>query len=115
MFDWLIANTDKCVLHLRTGDTGVDKDFAIPAREHSYVSTGAFQNANVAAELVDVDLCRSSGITDYDNGTLHSGYGTKLAFEKREQLGIDDGRLRCDHAVRVVLVCLQRPVLEKLG
>jgi hypothetical protein len=37
------------------------------------------------------------------------------ALDEGEQVGIDDVGLRRDHAVRVVLVRLQRAVLEQLG
>jgi len=38
-----------------------------------------------------------------------------LALDEREQVCVDDVRLRRDHAVRVVLICLQRAILEELG
>src|SRR5215831_20115365 len=38
-----------------------------------------------------------------------------LALNEGEQIGVDDVGLRRDHAVRVVLVCLQRAVLKELG
>src|SRR5215468_346322 len=106
MANWLLAKTGKCVLHLRARDSGIDKHLAITAGEHGDVSTRTFQNANVAAKLVDVNLRGSSGLADCDNGTFHNGKGARLAFEKREQLGIYDFGLRRDHAVRVVFVRL---------
>ena len=39
----------------------------------------------------------------------------RLRFDEREQVRIDDVGLRRDHAVWVVLVCLQRAVFEELG
>ena len=38
-----------------------------------------------------------------------------LGLNEREQVGIDDVGLRRDHAVRVVLVRLERAVFEELG
>jgi hypothetical protein len=38
-----------------------------------------------------------------------------LVFKEREQVGIDDIGLCRDHAVRVILVCFERAVLEELG
>ena len=37
------------------------------------------------------------------------------ALDEREQVGVDDVGLCRDHAVRVVLECLQRGVFEELG
>ena len=39
----------------------------------------------------------------------------KLAVDEREQVSIDDVGLRRGHTVRVILVRLQRGVLEELG
>jgi len=38
-----------------------------------------------------------------------------LALDEREQVRVDDRSLRRDHAVRVVLVRLQRTILEEFG
>ena len=38
-----------------------------------------------------------------------------LALDEGKQVGVDDVGLRRDHAVRVVLVCLQRAILKELG
>jgi len=38
-----------------------------------------------------------------------------LTLDEREQVGIDDVGLRRDHTVWVILVCLQRAVLEEFG
>ena len=38
-----------------------------------------------------------------------------LGLDEFEELGIDDVGLRGDHAVRVVLVCLQGGIVEELG
>jgi hypothetical protein len=68
---WVVAETCKCFLYLRARDSGVDKHFAIITGQHSYVSTRTFQNANVAAKLMDVDLRGSSCLADRDNWTFH--------------------------------------------
>src|SRR6266536_5846643 len=46
---------------------------------------------------------------------FHSDLLIKSALDKGEQVGVDNVGLRRDHAVRVVLVRLQRAVLEELG
>ena len=67
------------------------------------------------AKLVDVNLRGGGGIADRDDGTVHCDKRKALAVNEREQVGVDDVGLRRDHAVREVLVCLQRAVLEELG
>ena len=55
---------------LRGGDAGIDKNLAVAARQHGDIAAGAFEDADIAAHLVDLDL-RLRGIVpdQVDNGT----------------------------------------------
>src|SRR4029077_1879987 len=80
------------------------------------MSTRTLQHTHVAAKARYLDFRSPSGIANDDDRTFafHGG-SYESALDERQQVGVDHVGMRRRHTMRVVLVRLQRAVLEELG
>src|SRR5215472_2561115 len=78
MFDWIVAQTRQRFSDPRLGARypSIHENLAIGAGEDSNISAGTFEDADVAAQLRNSDLCGLSSIPNGDDGTFRFGEQT---------------------------------------
>jgi hypothetical protein len=77
---------------LRGGDAGIDKNLAVGARQHGDIATRAFEDADIAAQLVDLDLRLRGVVADQVDNGAGLGVGLRRAQPTAPGNKADSGR-----------------------